>query len=239
MSLRPHQMDQADRQRVALGRALVRHANAYVFDEPFTAQDPRLRGHIRSAVVNRQRRLERTTIITTRDPVEAMALGAPVMVLHQGIVHQIGTVRDVHNEPANVFVAALFGAEPMNLLAGRIRGDTVELPVGTTAVPSGMAVDRKDGDTIIVGVRPSDLQCASPGADTGLRFSGTVGEVQWHGDSQRVFIGFDLDGQTEELFAEIEAAVQFTMFQPYIAARMTETAEVALDEQIAFHAPAD
>lgn len=240
--LRPHEMDPAERQRVALGRALVREANAYVFDEPFSAQDPRMRGHIRSTVAAWQRHRARTTIIMTSDPIEAMAIGAPIMVLHQGIVHQTGSSRHIHHEPANVFVAAMFGAEPINLMAGRLRGGELQLPLGSVAVAPAAASERRDGDTIIVGVRPSDLQRTAPdgrSSQGGMRLAGAVGEVQWQGDYQRVLLGFEIDEESEALFAEIETAVQFTMFQPYVTARVAAGDDIAADDQIGFYAPAE
>lgn len=240
--LRPRDMDPAERQRVALGRALVREANAYVLDEPFNFQDPHVRGHIRSTLAAWQRRRKRTTIITTSDPIEAMAIGAPVLVLHQGIVHQIGSSRHIHHEPANVFVAAMFGAEPINLMAGRLRGGTLQLPLGVAAVPPTVASGRRDGDTIIAGVRPSDLQRIAINRSQpteGMRLAGTVGEVQWQGDYQRVLLAFELNEESEALFAEIETAVQFTMFQPYVTARVAADEDIDVDDEVGFHVPAE
>src|SRR5699024_3159965 len=110
------------------------------------------------------------------------------------------------------------------------------------AVAPAAASVRRDGDTLLVGVSPSDLQRTAPDGRSpqgGMRLAGGDGEVQWQGDYQRVLLGFELDEESEGLFAEIETAVQFTMFQPYVTARVAAGDDIAADDQIGFHAPAE
>lgn len=243
--IRPRAMRDAERQLVALGAALVREANLYLLDEPFSALDQRNRGHIRSSVANRQQRLERTTIISTSDPAEAMALGVQVAILHQGIVHQTGSVREIHANPANLFVAAFFGSEPMNLISGTVQDDTLELALGTMPLPSQLS--GKNGDTVIVGFRPSDCQpvrfedagLANAGSSQDLRLAGTVGEIQWLGSMQRLLLGFNLDEQSEILFAQIEDSVQYTMFQPYVTVQADAAEDISLDEGLELLVPSE
>lgn len=240
--LRPGSMSDAEKQRVAVGRALVREANAYVFDEPFSAMDGRIRDQIRSGVVAHQKRLKRTTVFTTSDPEEAMALDATIAVLHQGIIHQIASAQHMYAHPANLFVAALFGIEPINLVAGLVRGNTLDLPLSSFPIPDNIAAQCDDGDLLVVGIRPSDCQLVTEHnrpSDSDLHIAGTASEVQWKGRSQRVFLGFDLDSETETLFFEIEDSVQFTMFQPYVMANVEASVGCSVGDGVELTVPGE
>ncbi|HET7387451.1 MAG TPA: ABC transporter ATP-binding protein [Nocardioidaceae bacterium] len=113
---RPRQLSGGERQRVALARALVREPQVFLFDEPLSNLDAKLRTSARDELKEFQRRMGVTTVYVTHDQVEAMGLGDRVAVLNSGQVQQIGLPEEVYADPANTFVATFVGAPPMNLL---------------------------------------------------------------------------------------------------------------------------
>jgi multiple sugar transport system ATP-binding protein len=116
LSRRPRELSGGERQRVALARAIVREPTVFLLDEPLSNLDAKLRASAREELEQFQRRVGTTMIYVTHDQVEAMAMGDRVVVLHQGIVRQIGTPADVYDDPADTFVATFLGSPPMNLL---------------------------------------------------------------------------------------------------------------------------
>src|ERR1700730_9995880 len=113
---KPRELSGGERQRVALARAIVREPRVFLLDEPLSNLDAKLRASAREELDEFHERIKTTTIYVTHDQVEAMALGNRVVVLHQGVVRQIGTPREVYDEPADTFVATFLGSPPMNLL---------------------------------------------------------------------------------------------------------------------------
>ena len=116
LDVRPADLDAAQRQRVALGRSLVREATVYLFDAPFTAQSERVRTHVRSVTTQWQHEAERTSIFTTNDVEEALSTADRVAVMHQGFIHQVGTPRELYDRPSDMFFAGYLGSQPMNLV---------------------------------------------------------------------------------------------------------------------------
>jgi multiple sugar transport system ATP-binding protein len=113
---RPRELSGGERQRVALARAIVREPSVFLLDEPLSNLDAKLRASAREELEQFQRRVATTMIYVTHDQVEAMAMGDRVVVLHQGIVRQIGTPAEAYDEPADTFVAGFLGSPPMNLI---------------------------------------------------------------------------------------------------------------------------
>jgi multiple sugar transport system ATP-binding protein len=113
---KPRQLSGGERQRVALARAIVREPRVFLLDEPLSNLDAKLRASAREELEEFHDRIKTTTIYVTHDQVEAMALGDRIVVLHQGEVRQIGTPKEVYDEPADTFVATFLGSPPMNLL---------------------------------------------------------------------------------------------------------------------------
>jgi multiple sugar transport system ATP-binding protein len=116
LSRKPRQLSGGERQRVALARAIVREPRVFLLDEPLSNLDAKLRASAREELEEFHDRIKTTTIYVTHDQVEAMALGDRIVVLHQGEVRQIGTPKEVYDEPADTFVATFLGSPPMNLL---------------------------------------------------------------------------------------------------------------------------
>ncbi|HEY7483616.1 MAG TPA: ABC transporter ATP-binding protein [Streptosporangiaceae bacterium] len=140
MERRPGQLSGGQQQRVALARAMAAHPTVFLFDEPLSNLDARLRLEARTFLKKLQHDLGVTTVFVTHDQAEALALADRIAVMADGKVEQIGTPREIFQRPANVFVAGFIGSTPMNLLDGAwyARATGAELP---------------DGD-VIVGIRP-------------------------------------------------------------------------------------
>src|SRR5690606_35935694 len=105
LDAKPADLDDAQRQRVALGRTLVRDANTYLFDAPFAHQSERSRAQVRSVTTQWQADQGRTSVFTTGNVEEALSIADRVAVMHQGFIHQVGTPRDLYERPADMFVA--------------------------------------------------------------------------------------------------------------------------------------
>jgi multiple sugar transport system ATP-binding protein len=113
---KPRELSGGERQRVALARAIVREPEVFLLDEPLSNLDAKLRLSAREELERFHRRVGTTTIYVTHDQVEAMAMGDRIMVLNKGLVRQLGTPKDVYDDPADTFVATFLGSPPMNLI---------------------------------------------------------------------------------------------------------------------------
>ncbi|HKF22869.1 MAG TPA: ATP-binding cassette domain-containing protein [Candidatus Angelobacter sp.] len=124
LNRKPRELSGGERQRVALARAIVREPSVFLLDEPLSNLDAKLRLSAREELERFHRRVGTTTIYVTHDQVEAMAMGDRIMVLNKGVVRQIGTPKEVYDDPADTFVATFLGSPPMNLIqiSGMIAG---------------------------------------------------------------------------------------------------------------------
>ena len=127
---KPANLSGGQRQRVAMGRAIVRQAEAFLFDEPLSNLDAKLRGQMRTEISRLQRRLGITTVYVTHDQTEAMTLGDRVAVLRKGLLQQVASPRELYEQPVNLFVAGFIGSPPMNFLPATVNGDALETPFG-------------------------------------------------------------------------------------------------------------
>src|SRR5688500_13218116 len=132
---KPANLSGGQRQRVAMGRAIVRQAEAFLFDEPLSNLDAKLRGQMRTEISRLQRRMGTTTVYVTHDQTEAMTLGDRVAVLRKGFLQQLASPRELYEQPVNLFVAGFIGSPPMNFLPATVVGDKVELPFVTVDLP--------------------------------------------------------------------------------------------------------
>ena len=123
---RPSQLSGGQRQRVAIGRAIVRNPKVFLFDEPLSNLDAELRVATRVEIAKLHESLGNTMIYVTHDQTEAMTMADKIVVMHDGIVEQMGAPLDLYDNPANLFVAAFIGSPSMNLLKGRITADGFE-----------------------------------------------------------------------------------------------------------------
>jgi multiple sugar transport system ATP-binding protein len=209
---KPANLSGGQRQRVAMGRAIVRQADAFLFDEPLSNLDAKLRGQMRTEISRMQRRLGTTTVYVTHDQTEAMTLGDRVAVLRRGVLQQVGSPRELYEQPVNIFVAGFIGSPPMNFLPGRVDGGTLHLPIGDVPLPDGHRKAAEGKDLVIAGIRPEHFEDASV-LDATRRQSGTEVDVdvdvtEWLGNELYAYVPFEADaavaGELEELDRDLD-----------------------------------
>jgi multiple sugar transport system ATP-binding protein len=163
----PRQLSGGQRQRVAMGRAIVRDPQVFLFDEPLSNLDAKLRVAMRTEIKELHQRLRTTTVYVTHDQIEAMTMADKIVVMHDGIVEQIGTPLDLYDKPENQFVAGFIGSPAMNFLKGRVKANGsagFEGPNGVK-LPLGSAPAASDGRPAVYGVRPEHFTIADDGAE--------------------------------------------------------------------------
>jgi multiple sugar transport system ATP-binding protein len=162
----PRQLSGGQRQRVAMGRAIVRDPQVFLFDEPLSNLDAKLRVQMRTEIKELHQRLGTTTVYVTHDQIEAMTMADKIVVMHDGIVEQIGAPLELYDRPANLFVAGFIGSPAMNFFKGRVgangsgafeTADGVRLPL--PGKPAGA-----DGRPAVYGIRPEHFALADDGA---------------------------------------------------------------------------
>ncbi len=159
----PRQLSGGQRQRVAMGRAIVRDPKVFLFDEPLSNLDAKLRVQMRTEIKEMHQRLKTTTIYVTHDQIEAMTMADKIVVMHGGIIEQIGAPLDLYDNPANMFVAGFIGSPSMNFLKGTIGGDGFKAEGGAVLPLSNHAPAASDGRPAVYGVRPEHLRLADSG----------------------------------------------------------------------------
>ena len=204
---KPANLSGGQRQRVAMGRAIVRAADAFLFDEPLSNLDAKLRGQMRTEIARMQRRLGITTVYVTHDQTEAMTLGDRVAVLKKGILQQCASPRELYDQPVNLFVAGFIGSPPMNFLPARVEGTTLKLPFVDVPMTPDLAAKVKGLDIVICGVRPEHLKDASLGdakIEGGASFSAAVDVTEWLGNEQYAYIPFEADPSVKAKLDELD-----------------------------------
>ena len=163
----PRQLSGGQRQRVAMGRAIVRDPQVFLFDEPLSNLDAKLRVQMRTEIKELHQRLKTTTIYVTHDQIEAMTMADKIVVMHDGLVEQIGAPLALYDRPDNLFVAGFIGSPAMNMLKGRIRlnGSAAFEGRGGLSFALGGAPAGSDGRPAICGVRPEHFALADDGAE--------------------------------------------------------------------------
>jgi multiple sugar transport system ATP-binding protein len=154
----PAELSGGQRQRVAMGRAIVRHPDAFLFDEPLSNLDAKLRGQMRAEIKKLHRTVRTTVVYVTHDQVEAMTLADRIVVMRDGHIEQVGSPAEVFGQPRTTFVATFIGSPPMNLLPGTVSGGAVRLADGTgLPVPPHLARFAAEGADVLLGIRPDDI----------------------------------------------------------------------------------
>src|SRR5688572_21725591 len=210
---KPANLSGGQRQRVAMGRAIVREAQAFLFDEPLSNLDAKLRGQMRTEIARMQRRLGTTTVYVTHDQTEAMTLGDRVCVLRKGKIQQVASPRELYEQPVNLFVAGFIGSPPMNFLPATVAGDHLDTPFGPVALDERKAKAVAGKDLVLMGVRPEYFEDASlvdpAKRDVGSVFTARVDVTEWLGDSQYAYIPFDapeaVTNQLRDLSRELDS----------------------------------
>src|SRR5437879_3296414 len=166
----PRQLSGGQRQRVAMGRAIVRDPQVFLFDEPLSNLDAKLRVARRSEIKELHQRLKATTVYVTHDQIEAMTMADKIVVMHDGVVEQMGTPLELYDSPANQFVAGFIGSPAMNFLKGQVKSNGsagFEGPNGVK-LPLASAPANSEGRPAVYGVRPEHFTIADDGAEAEL-----------------------------------------------------------------------
>jgi multiple sugar transport system ATP-binding protein len=222
---KPANLSGGQRQRVAMGRAIVREAEAFLFDEPLSNLDAKLRGQMRTEILRMQRRMGTTTVYVTHDQTEAMTLGDRVAVLRKGVLQQVATPRELYDEPVNMFVAGFIGSPPMNFVPGAVEDGNMALPFVTYELPGEHREVLGDREHVVVGIRPERFQDMSlvdeAKAGGGAKFTAKVDVVEWLGNEQFAYIPYDVESHLEAGLHELERELD--------SERMRSQLVVALD----------
>ena len=149
---RPSQLSGGQRQRVAMGRALARQPQLFLFDEPLSNLDAKLRVEMRAEIKRLHQASGITSVYVTHDQVEAMTLGSRIAVMKGGVVQQLGTPDDIYNRPANTYVATFIGSPTMNLLRGAATGGQFGIQGAALSLAAPASANE-----VLLGVRPEHL----------------------------------------------------------------------------------
>jgi multiple sugar transport system ATP-binding protein len=168
---RPAQLSGGQRQRVAMGRALARDPSLFLFDEPLSNLDAKLRVEMRAEIKLLHQRTKTTTVYVTHDQVEAMTLGDRIAVMREGVLQQLGTPEDIYTRPANVFVAQFIGSPAMNMVSAQYSAGLVSAQGTNLSLTSEQtqALATGKADKVIYGLRPEALRLSDTGLPGQLR----------------------------------------------------------------------
>ncbi len=215
---KPKQLSGGQRQRVAVARAIVRDPSVFLFDEPLSNLDAKLRGQMRAEITKLQQRLETTCVYVTHDQIEAMTMGHRMAVMKEGKIQQLGTPLEVYDKPATLFVAQFIGTPPMNFFSATVHDGRLDAESFTVPLPASHPV--ANGQKVWAGVRPENLL---PGEEQGrgatARVQGVVDLVEPVGHQAIVHTSLGKDvlvaafdahhmpkiGQALELVVELDA----------------------------------
>jgi multiple sugar transport system ATP-binding protein len=201
---KPRALSGGQRQRVAMGRAIVRQPHAFLMDEPLSNLDAKLRVQLRAELARLLDELGTTTIYVTHDQVEAMTMGDRVAVMRRGELEQVDTPQQLYDRPVNLFVGGFIGSPAMNLVEATLEpsNGTLAAAVGSQRIVLGNeklsahpALTAYEGRTVILGVRPEDLEDAAlvPDAPADRRLRGNV--VLREALGSEIVAHFDIDAR--------------------------------------------
>ncbi len=175
-------LSSGDRQRVALGRAIVRDPKAFMMDEPLGALDAEFREHMAEELRALHDRMKATTVYVTHDQLEAMQMGDKIVVMNHGVVEQFGAPQEIYDKPATLFVAEFIGSPPMNFLRfdGSVQPGTTEVQLADARFSVPMLRTGAHGK-LVLGVRPEHVQF-----DDASPYRGRVVATEYLGTSQIV-----------------------------------------------------
>ena len=222
-----------------MGRAIVRDAKAFLFDEPLSNLDAKLRGQMRTEISRLQKRLGITTVYVTHDQTEAMTLGDRVAVLKRGILQQLATPRELYEQPVNLFVAGFIGSPPMNFMPATVKGDKVELPFATVDLPEHVRDGRIPEDTLLIaGIRPEYFEDATvldgDKAD-GATFRAKIDVVEWLGNEAFGYIPYDAPPEVESQLVELAKELDSEALRTQIIVALDSSSRIQDGDEAELH----
>jgi len=221
----PRELSGGQRQRVAMGRAIVRDPKVFLFDEPLSNLDAKLRVAMRAEIKALHQRLKTTTVYVTHDQIEAMTMADRIVVMHDGIIEQIGTPLELYDYPGNLFVAQFIGSPSMNVIPGTLlvrddrgTGSHTSVEGAGTRWPLPAQVDGADGQAVYYGIRPGDIHLAPHGQG----IAAAVIVVEPTGAETELLLQVGQNGQTTQLVVVIHGRT---------AAKPNDTLWLAIDAE--------
>ena len=206
---RPANLSGGQRQRVAMGRAIVRDPSVFLMDEPLSNLDAKLRVQMRTEVSRIQRRLGTTTVYVTHDQTEAMTLGDRVAVMRSGILQQVGSPKELYDQPVNLFVAGFIGSPAMNFMSGTLEDGKLRTSLGDFTLSDRLRREVESsgsGREVIVGLRPENFEDAAMVSagdrPNGATFRATIDVLESMGSD--VFVYFTRERDEGVNAAELE-----------------------------------
>jgi multiple sugar transport system ATP-binding protein len=194
LARKPAQLSGGQQQRVAIARAMIKTPQVFLFDEPLSNLDAKLRGHMRIEIARLHKQLKTTTIYVTHDQLEAMTLADRIVVLRSGLVEQIGSPAEIYQRPRTLFVAGFIGSPNMNLIEATVADGGDRWILSSTASDFTVSRARFDlaaGANVVLGIRPSDITITESG-QPGNVIEGKVELVEFLGNE--VLINLTLSG---------------------------------------------
>lgn len=227
---KPANLSGGQRQRVAMGRAIVRQADAFLFDEPLSNLDAKLRGQMRSEISQMQRRLGVTSVYVTHDQTEAMTLGDRVAVLKKGILQQVASPRELYEQPINLFVAGFIGSPSMNFLPATLDGNILRTAVGDLTIPAEKAEKAAGKKIVLVGLRPEFFEDAKFVDEAkrphGSHFTAPISHTEWLGNEQYGYIPFHPDPEVKELLDNLARDMDADELRPQIVVTLDAASRI-------------
>ena len=222
----PRELSGGQRQRVAMGRAIVRDPKVFLFDEPLSNLDAKLRVAMRAEIKALHQRLKTTTVYVTHDQIEAMTMADRIVVMHDGIIEQIGTPLELYDRPGNLFVAQFIGSPSMNVIAGTLQraapvagagagagaSTHAEVDAAGTRWPAPLRSGGTLGQAVHYGIRPGDIHLSTHG----------------HGIAARVIV-VEPTGAETELLVQVGDTQLVVVIHGRTAAQPDDTVHLAID----------
>jgi len=187
---KPTELSGGQQQRVAIARAMIKTPKVFLFDEPLSNLDAKLRNHMRVEIAKLHQSLKTTTVYVTHDQLEAMTLADRIVLLKDGVIEQIGSPAEIYRRPGNLFVAGFIGTPNMNFIEAMVsrKADSWTLTgAGTVLSLEGGDFHLQHGNRVVLGIRPPDLKTAEAG--TANLLQGTADLIEFHGNDALVTFG--------------------------------------------------
>ncbi|ESX48252.1 sn-glycerol-3-phosphate ABC transporter ATP-binding protein UgpC [Mesorhizobium sp. C416B] len=187
LARKPTELSGGQQQRVAIARAMIKTPKVFLFDEPLSNLDAKLRNHMRVEIARLHQSLKTTTVYVTHDQLEAMTLADRIVLLRDGVIEQIGSPAEIYRQPGNLFVAGFIGTPNMNFIdvaVGRKDERWTLTGGGSTFFIEGLGFDLRGVHRAVLGIRPPDLKTA--GAQSINLLQGTADLIEFHGNDALV-----------------------------------------------------
>ncbi|MDL2248149.1 sn-glycerol-3-phosphate ABC transporter ATP-binding protein UgpC [Tyzzerella sp. OttesenSCG-928-J15] len=191
---KPGQLSGGEKQRVAIGRAIVRSPEVFLFDEPLSNLDAKLRTNMRKELIRLHKEIDATFIYVTHDQIEAMTMADKIVIMNKGVIQQVGTPDEIYNNPANIFVADFIGTPSINLVEGTIAKEDkyyLLMQGNKILLDAAIAADvlrEYEGKDVKIGIRPGDILVADGAEQPASRLKNVqINQVENTGTEQFVY----------------------------------------------------